>query len=279
MNIINTPFSSKSLYLDTKNANLTSNNIYQFDLDSYVIAPPATKMLITVKECQIVNTFSNIRTDINNVITITGTLTGVHTYTIPEGYYDVETFKLLFNDMSATKSNDIILTYSVTSCKLTFTSLTEDFTFNASLTTADYLGMNGDISSSGGILNMPFIMDFSGLDYVFIKSNLHLRNINNLGITSDTLMRVPLTMPYGYANLYQPNQPTSHLSHERSIGFIQLKITDKEGRILDNQKLNFQITIELSFIYPPEQQQYIPLTQNRPFELPFNEPENKEDEK
>jgi len=265
MYLSNTPYSNKSLYLDTKNATY-SNGYYQFDLESYIQAPPMTKMLISCKEAQLVNVFPNIRTGINDTINITGSISGSLVYTIPEGYYDINQFQSTFDGLSTTLGTDIKVTYSTSTLKLTFTSSTEDFTIHSS-STADYIGLgNSDVSSTGGIVTMPLIMDFSSFDYIFIKSNLHLRNINNLGLTSNTLMRFPLTLPYGYTNNYSPSNPTKHLSHEMSLGFIQLFITDKEGRNLNLQNTNLQVTIEIAYIYPAEEREYFNKREVHPFE-------------
>jgi hypothetical protein len=276
MYLSNTPYSNKSLYLDTKNATY-SNGYYQFELESYIQAPPMTKMLLTVKEAQLVNVFPNIRTGINDTINITGSISGNLVYTIPEGYYDVNQFQSTFDGLSTTLGSDIAVTYSTSTLKLTFTSSTEDFTIHSS-STADYIGLNGDITSTGGIVLMPLIMDFSSFDYIFIKSNLHLRNINNLGLTSNTLMRFPLTLPYGYTNSYQPPQPTKHLSHETSLGFIQIFISDKEGRDLNLQNTNLQVTIEISYLYPPEERNYVNVRQTHPWEQEIKQNNKKEND-
>lgn len=266
MYIQNTPYSQKSLYLDSKDATLNDSGFYQFDLETLIQTPALTKMLITVKEAQIVNVFSNIRTGINDTISITGTVSGTIVYTIPEGYYDVNQFRNVWDALSVTLGTGILMTYSTKTLKLTFTSVTQDFTFNASATTCNCLGLNGDITSSLGSLTMPLIMDFSSDDYVFIKSNIHLRNVNNLGLTSNTLMRVPLTLPFGYTNNYSPQNPTTHLSHEETLSFIQLQITDKQGRSLPLQKTNFQVTIQIGFIYPEENRSYTNEIPLHPFE-------------
>ena len=159
----NTPFSSENLYLDSKNAYYV-NGVYTFNLDKEFTAKSQANMIISVKEARFMNAFANIRTNINDTITITGFLSGINTYIIPEDYYNVEQFCNKFNDMTA---NSIICSYSESSLKLTFTSLTEDFILSSS---SNVLGMlNKTASSTLGILTMPLIMDFSGLDYIFVK--------------------------------------------------------------------------------------------------------------
>ena len=278
MYLSNTPYSNKSLYLDTKNATY-SNGYYQFDLESYIQAPPLTRMLLSVKEAQLVNVFPNVRTGINDTINITGSISGSLSYVIPEGYYDVNLFQSTFDALSTSLGTDIAVTYSTSTLKLTFTSSTEDFTIHSS-STADYIGLgNNDVSSTGGILTMNLIMDFSSFDYIFIKSNLHLKNINNLGLTSNTLLRMPLTLPFGYTNSYQPPNPTKHLSHETSLGFIQIFITDKEGRNLSLQNTNLQVTIEISYVYPPEEREYFNKRDIHPFEQIKNDKKEEKEEK
>ena len=107
------------------------------------------------------NVFSNIRTGINDTISITGTVSGTIVYTIPEGYYDVNQFRNVWDALSVTLGTGILMNYSTKTLKLTFTSVTQDFTFNASATTCNCLGLNGDITSSLGSLTMPLIMDLA----------------------------------------------------------------------------------------------------------------------
>lgn len=242
MYLKNTPFSSKNLYLDSKNA-IKEQNTYRFDLNTSITRPPGSRMILAVKECQFPNIFPNIRSGINNTFSIQGTISGLNSYTIPEGYYDITQYATIIKSLCG-----LVVTYS-SQKQLIFTSLIEDFTF---ISTADYLGSSGSPSSTFGILTMNYVMDFSGLDYVFIKSNLILRNINNKGETSNTLVRVPISLPWGYSILYTQSNPTNHLTHEQSISTIQLQITDKEERSLNLQNLNFQVVIEVSYIYPEE---------------------------
>ena len=125
MYIQNTPYSQKSLYLDSKDATLNDSGFYQFDLETLIQTPALTKMLITVKEAQIVNVFSNIRTGINDTISITGTVSGTVVYTIPEGYYDVNQFRNVWDALSVTLGTGILMNYSTKTLKLTFTSVTQ----------------------------------------------------------------------------------------------------------------------------------------------------------
>lgn len=256
----NTPYSSQSLYLDTQNADY-NNGLYTFNLDTPIIKPFDTKFVFSVKEIEIVNVFPNIRNDINNSIRIIGTITGERINQIPEGYYNVEQFKLWFQSVFS----GIFVSYSSTTCKLTFRSTTEDFSMEC---TGDYLGLNGVQHSQLGILIPEYVMDFSPMDYVFIKSNLVLKNVNNLGLTSSTLVRVPLSMPFAYTILYHPNEPCQHLSHEDSLNTIQLSVTDKQSRILSLQKTNLQVTIEIGYIYPEKPRLFIDRFQRglHPFE-------------
>tara|TARA_B110000261_G_scaffold26638_1_gene29393 strand:- start:4281 stop:5081 length:801 start_codon:yes stop_codon:yes gene_type:complete len=254
----NTPYSSENLYLDSKNATL-HNGLYNFSLDS-VISASNTRMVIAVKEARFVNSFPNIRTGINDVIKITGSITGEVIYTIPEGYYNVKEFCDTFNSLSS-----IVCSYSNSTFKLTFTSPTEDFTITSD---SNVIGIDGEISSDLGVIQMPLMMDFSSLDYIFIKSNIHLKNINHLGETSSTLLRFPLSMPFGYSFLYQPTDPTYHLSTTKSIKNIQISVTDKENNDLNLQNFNFQLIIEISFVYVEPERIYTQSfgTEIHPFE-------------
>jgi len=238
----NSPYSSLNLHLDSKNA-IQENDAFTFQLKQPILNHEGTNMILSIKQVQIPNLFSNIRSGINNTIVIIGTQTGERVITIPEGYYNVITFIETFDALSG-----LTTTYNTNDLKLTMTSLTEDFHIS-SATTADYLGFSSNVASVNGVLKMPYIMDFTGEDYIFIKSNLVLRNINNLGKTSSTLVRVPMAMPYGYIILYNQPDPTQHVSHEQSIKNIVIRITDKEGRTLNLQTLNFQVDIEISFNY------------------------------
>jgi len=93
------------------------------------------------------------------------------------------------------------------------------------------------------------------------------------------LMRMPLTLPYGYTNSYQPQNPTTHLSHETSLGFIQIFISDKESRSLDLQNTNLQVTIEICYIYPPEEREYFNKRDIHPFEVLKNDKKEEKEEK
>ena len=245
MYVNNTPFSSRNLHVDSKYA-IRSGNVYRFDLEHVIERPAGTKMIVSVKETKVTNLFDNIKTGVNDILEINGTISGLTTYTIPQNNYNVKSFSDYILNVSG-----IVVTYT-NDFKLIFSSPTEDFTITTN-TTLDCIGYEGtSVTSNLGVLTMPYVMNFSSVDYIYIKSNLILRNINHYGATSDTLERLAINMPYGYDVYFNPPNPTQHLSQSNIISYLEIRITDKEGRPLSLKLQNFQVSLEVSFIYPEE---------------------------
>ena len=77
-------------------------------------------------------------------------------------------------------------------------------------------------------------------------------------------------MPYGYSYLYQADA-TQHICESKSIKNIQIKITDKENNDLYLQKFNFQLILEISYVYLDEERLYTQTfgTEKHPFDEPY----------
>jgi len=259
--INNTPFSSKLIFLDSRNATKHDNE-YTFNFSTDIECPHYAKMVVSIREINIPNIFPNVISNINDSIEITGTLTGITTYTFPQTYYSVKTFKSTFDALSISLGKDIICTYDTETLKLTFTSATEDFTITNN-TTMKLIGFNTSITSTSCSLTVPYTMNFSSEPYIFLKSSLVLRNINNLGETSNTFMRVPIgSVPYGFNLYHEPQQPIEYLSHDQFLRQIKFQLKSNQGLIVNLDNHSFQVVIQISYIYPEKVKLY-----ENPFEL------------
>jgi hypothetical protein len=253
--INNTPYSSRLIYLDSRNSDKTDNN-YKFVFSSDVETPYATKMILSIREVNIPNIMPNVITGVNDTIEILGTITGLHTYTFNQQYYNVKSFKSAFDAMSVTLGNDIVVTYDKYTLKLTFTSLVEDFTITTN-TSMNRIGCATPETSSIGVLTLTNIMNFASEPYIFLKSSVVLRNINNLGETSNTFLRIPIgTVPYGNILYHEPQQPIEYLSQDTFLRQIQFQLKSNDGLDINLDNHSFQIVIQISYLYPNDAKIY-----------------------
>lgn len=266
----NTPYSSRLIYLDSRNS-IKGDNNYKFVFTSDIETPYGTKMILSIREVNIPNIIPNVRTGINDTIEILGTVSGLHTYTFNQQYYNVKSFKSAFDALSVSLGNDIIVTYDKYTLKLTFSSLVEEFTITTN-TTMNLIGCETPETSTSGILTLANIMNFTSEPYIFLKSSIVLRNINNLGETSNTFLRIPIgSVPYGDILYHEPQQPIEYLTNETFFRQIQFQLKSNKGLDINLNNHSFQIVIQLSYIYPNETKVYFnPFEKNGLHKSPFD---------
>jgi len=243
---LNTPYSNRNLYIDSREGKII-NNEYQFILTNPIICPKNCSIILKVLEVQIPNLLSNV-TPMNNTLYISGSNTGSSTIIFETLYYNIDDFVLSFNAKSIAAGLDIQASYNPSLIKLSLKSLTQEFTIQNNSTML-LIGLNAlNMTSVNGILQMPYMFNFSSEPFIFIKSNLNLRNLNSLGISTNILERVPISQPFGYKIIHVPNA-TSFLLHEKTIDKINIKFESTQGYQISFENNNFQIAMEFDYTY------------------------------
>ena len=128
--INNTPYSSRNIFINSINAvkvNNTGNDNktqnLEFNLDAPIIAPPFTRVVISLIDFQIANIIPNIGTNINDKLSFENSSNDKITLTFPSRYYNVLEFVKEFNTLILNSNiPSIVASFSFETLKLTFTS-------------------------------------------------------------------------------------------------------------------------------------------------------------
>ena len=168
-------------------------------------------------------------------------------YTIPEGNYTPNTLLTTLNGLQS----DVVLTYSSTTNKYTFTSVTSktivfDYRNND---LSRFLGFDENSSNVvNTTLTSSYPIQFTYTRWIDICSDALSQDAGgNLAMPVNSFVRIPLqTVPYGSTYFYQDNFPRIiGNSIERAINSIDITILDDKGRLFNiPANVEFDILID-----------------------------------
>ena len=242
-----------NMYLQSDDADIKeSDSICTWYLNETIIVPVGTRALLSLTEFECPYSFYNID-NTNNELVIE-TTTNTVTITLPPSNYDVESvvdaFNLALAAEESTLGTLIVVTFSFSSNKFTFTSDTLDFTITDATTIGFELGINNlPLSSTSLTLVTPDVCNFAGSPYLQINTDLGIRNIDNKGRAFGILSRIPIrTEPTQYI-FHQATENQYFMLDDRKIESIKISLTDFKGRSLQLNGAIFSLTIALAFQY------------------------------
>lgn len=289
---LNTPYSTRNVFINSIDANKISNvdkenglheQFFEFYLESPISAPPHTRMVVSLSDFQIPNILPNIVININNKISFLGSVNGYITLTFPMRFYNIITFMEEFHRLVAlTPMNDLRASFNYNTLLLTFTSFTENIQIvNETITSiiedtqivTEYpttcvnigvtrninndfiypiLGVDGDNSCS---ITMPSVINFTSPNVIFLKcNNILVNNLTGDGRSDQTLARIDVNCPFGYVIYHRPTEITKFLIRERLIEKLRFSLETIDGIPVNIEGLSFQATLTFDFIYPPSLQ-------------------------
>ena len=272
----NTPYSSRNIFINSINAvkvnNTDDDNKSQnleFYLDAPIIAPPFTRMVISLIDFQIPNIIPNIGTNINDKLSFQGSNDKI-TLTFPSRYYNVLEFVKEFNTLILNSNiPSIIASFSFETLKLTFTSdvdIIKIINEPHNPTTLTNVGVirnnnnsfifpiNGTLTQPSTI-EMPSVVNFGSPSVIFLKcDNITVNNLTSTRQSDQTFARIDVNAPFGYTIFHRPVEPTEFLLRQRVIDKLHSILTTMDNIPISIQVLSFQATLNINFIYPPNLQ-------------------------
>lgn len=97
---------------------------------------------------------------------------------------------------------------------------------------------------------MPSLVNFLPATHIFIKfQNIALNNLNSLGNSDNTLIRIPVNAPRGNIIFYRPTQLVSFIIPKKRINNFNLFIVDSNNIPLDLGGMDFQINLRFDYHY------------------------------
>jgi hypothetical protein len=284
---------SSTIFLDSQKA--ITRNPFLFNLNTPITCPTSLRMIISLQELSIPNTFNNI-TPLNNKISFNLWNYSSNTIEIPVGIYNVYTFRDYLNSTTLFSNWNITCVYDKYSYKYTFVSTLDVRIINnddypttcggiiglGKNNNNEYVEMTYPTGSPTYTIVLPSTVDFSGTPFIYLKvQNLPLTNINSYGVINDTMARIPVNSPLGYKIFYRPPEPIKFLVGRQVFNGLTLLIEDTNNvNIVGSSE--FQLLLKIDYIYPPQDKENI-LTGSLIYdmnnlELPDEDEENEVDD-
>ena len=280
---------SKILYIDSRDANeYLATNADGFALNSYFIytlvenieIPLNQRALISLNSATIPYSFYNIRTGVNDVLSMTARnlTTGnaiFKQYAIPAGNYTAYSLADLIVAFVNVDLQDAVnkveytfsMTFNLAKQKFLYTivpkgaglgdNIVLDLLFDGRALVSPHIEMGFPsvdfrIGSDVGYYSMN-VVDINGsIHGVYIRTNLvSTATLDSQSKTmSNILARVPINVASGGVIFSDPsNESHKSLVDLRTINSITIRLTDERNRILDLNGLHFQVSIGIDFIH------------------------------
>jgi len=196
-----------------------------------------------------------IRTNVNDKLIFEDISGTNRTITIPQGNYTIrQLLDKIKTLMNAFNSGVFDLTYDVNSNKINISCNSNFKIFVNNSTILNLLGytstadMTGDDNYIGDI-----IFDLSGLNYVYVQTNLIHGLQNDKIMTTNkkvhnsylsSLCKIPLTTSYGEIEYYEPPTKMRINTSHKQISNLSFRIVDKDGKNLILER-DYSITLIL----------------------------------
>lgn len=233
--------------------NISSNNSENGSFKSRVsIALPNLNFSIqniqnvymSVLHCEVPNSFYIVNYT-NNSIVVNGI-----TYTIPVGNYNANTFSTQLLSLLPT---GFTMTYSSINNKYTITYLT-DFTINASNTNCKInkvIGLgNNDISSTGGILVLPYVVNFLPIPRINFRTNIfNLQNYNQTDNTGDVFLSLQNNAPQQACINYYNDAQLKYLIQDKGISNFFINVTNDSNEFINFNNVDWYLTFLIEIEY------------------------------
>jgi len=236
--------SSQSIFLHSNDAVVSISDAEKiFYLNEAIIAPSGYRLIIGLTNMTMPNSMFNVTSNNNNIV-----ISGV-TYTITEGNYSAESL--------ATAVSTAIS--SVGTCAFDDANNNNKyiFTFTAGAKTIDegttltrQLGLGGQLpTASASSYNAQGICDLGGTTNIYIRlRNLTMNNIDSRGQTNNIIASIVNNTNYGGYIFFVPPEVLYYQITEQNISHLDIELTDQEGKLLEMNGANFNLTLTIHYV-------------------------------
>lgn len=233
-----------------------SNKSYvSFELKNSIRVPNNVDAYVQLNSFKFTNSFYNINT-LNNIFyySLSSNINTILTVNIPVGQYTITT---LLNYINTSLNGSIVLAYSNTTFKITFSS--SSYTFIIRSGTNDclsVLGLTGTTTQSNNTTSTKLI-NLSGVQVVYLSlPNIKLySNSAKNSKTSNILESINVDVLIGSSQSYYNPTNTRYKIGDDTINFIEVKLFDEYNNLLDFNNTDWFLNISIIFVYKFE---YIP---------------------
>ncbi len=237
--------SSQSIFLHSNDAVVSISDAEKiFYLNEAIIAPSGYRLIIGLTNMTMPNSMFNV-TSINKTIVISGV-----SYNIDEGNYSAES---LATAVSTAISSVGTCAFDDTNNnnKYIFTFTAGAKTIDAETTLTRQLGLTGQLPLESAVTsyNAQGVCDLGGTTNIYIRlRNLTMNNIDSRGQTNNIIASIVNNTNYGGYIFFVPPEVLYYQITEQNISHLDIELTDQEGKLLEMNGANFNLTLTIHYV-------------------------------
>jgi len=236
--------SSQSIFLHSNDAVVSISDAEKiFYLNEAIVAPSGYRLIIGLTNMTMPNSMFNVTSN-NNTIVISGV-----TYTITEGNYSASTLATAV-DTAITSVGTCDFDDTNNNNKYVFTFTAGAKTIDEETTLTRQLGLTGQLPTVAATsYNALGVCDLGGTTNIYIRlRNLTMNNIDSRGQTNNIIASIVNNTNYGGYIFFVPPEVLYYQITEQNISHLDIELTDQEGKLLELNKANFNLTLTIHFV-------------------------------
>ena len=268
----NTTIDPQQIYIKSNEYTTLHNGSFKsdvsFELKNTIIIPNNVDAYVMLNSFKFTNAFYNIST-VNNMFyySLSSNINTILTIQIPVGQYTITN---LLSTLNTALASSIILSYSNTTFKITFTSSSYTFIIRTGQNDClNVLGLTTNTTQSSTTTSTKLI-NLSGVQVIYLSlANIKLSsNASKSSTTTNILESINVDSLIGNIQSFYNPTNTRYKISDNYINFIDIKLYDEYNRFLDFNNVDWFLNISIIFLY---KFQYIP-----PQLLDLNNQDNQE---
>ena len=239
----NTELSSQSIFLHSSDAVVSISDAEKiFYLNESIIAPSGYRIILGLTNMTMPNSMFNITSNNNKII-----VSGI-SYTISEGNYSAESLATAV-DTAFGGVGSVAFDGTNNNNKYIFTFASAK-TIDEGTTLTRQLGLSGQIpTASATSYSATGICDLGGTTNIYIRlRNLTMNNIDSRGQTNNIIASIVNNTNYGGYIFFVPPEVLYYQITEQNISHLDIELTDQEGKLLEMNGANFNLTLTIHYV-------------------------------
>ena len=239
----NTEKASQSIFLHSNDAVVSISDAEKvFYLNEAIVAPAGYRLIIGLTNMTMPNSMFNVTSN-NNTIVISGV-----TYIIDEGNYSAESLATAVGTALGAVGS-IAFDDTNNNNKYIFTFASAE-TIDEETTLTRQLGLTGQLPTiAATTYSASGICDLGGTTNIYIRiRNLTMNNIDSRGQTNNIISSIVNNTNYGGYIFFVPPEVLYYQITEQNISHLDIELTDQEGKLLELNGANFNLTLTIHYV-------------------------------
>lgn len=241
--LADTERASQSIFLHSNDSVVSISDAEKiFYLNEAIVAPSGYRLIIGLTNMTMPNSMYNV-TSINNKIVISGV-----TYTITEGNYSAESLATAL-DAALGAVGTVAFDDTNNNNKYIFTFVGSE-SIDEGTTLTRQLGLGGQLPTTAATTySATGICDLGGTTNIYIRlRNLTMNNIDSRGQTNNIIASIVNNTNYGGYIFFVPPEVLYYQITEQNISHLDIELTDQEGKLLEMNGANFNLTLTIHYV-------------------------------